>query len=71
MSTSRHVPHLLAPAFAGQRHRVIFLDFDGVLHPLHAINGAKPPLQPHEILQAWPATFQHLNRPGFRGGRLV
>ena len=40
---------------------MIFLDFDGVLHPLHAINGAKPPLQPHEILQAWPATFQHLN----------
>ncbi|MEG0046113.1 MAG: HAD domain-containing protein [Comamonas sp.] len=41
--------------------RVIFLDFDGVLHPPKAISGAQPPLTPAQIKQGWPATFQHLH----------
>lgn len=40
--------------------RVIFLDFDGVLHPPKAIAGAKPPLTPAQIRAGWPQTFQHL-----------
>ena len=40
--------------------RVIFLDFDGVLHPPKAIAGAKPPLTPTQIRAGWPQTFQHL-----------
>lgn len=40
---------------------VIFLDFDGVLHPPSAIRGARPPLLPAEILAGWPETFQHLH----------
>ena len=40
--------------------RVIFLDFDGVLHPPRAIAGARPPIQPNEIRAGWPATFQYL-----------
>lgn len=40
--------------------RVIFLDFDGVLHPPKAIAGAKPPLTPAQIRTGWPQTFQHL-----------
>lgn len=42
------------------RPRVIFLDFDGVLHPPRAIAGAKPPLSPQQVVQGWPETFQHL-----------
>lgn len=60
MTSSKYVPNKLAPSLAGQCSRVIFLDFDGVLHPPQAIAGAKPPLEPHEILAGWPATFQHL-----------
>lgn len=41
--------------------KVIFLDFDGVLHPPSAIQGARPPLSPKEILTGWPETFQHLH----------
>lgn len=40
--------------------RVIFLDFDGVLHPPKAIAGARPPLTPAQIRAGWPQTFQHL-----------
>lgn len=40
--------------------RVLFLDFDGVLHPPKAIAGAKPPLTPTQIRLGWPQTFQHL-----------
>lgn len=40
--------------------RVLFLDFDGVLHAPKAIAGAKPPLTPRQILQGWPQTFEHL-----------
>lgn len=40
--------------------RVIFLDFDGVLHPPKAISGAQPPLTPAQIKEGWPQTFQHL-----------
>ena len=42
------------------RTRVLFLDFDGVLHPPKAIAGARPPLTPAQILAGWPQTFQHL-----------
>ena len=40
--------------------RVLFLDFDGVLHAPKAIAGAKPPLTPAEIRAGWPKTFEHL-----------
>ncbi len=40
--------------------RVVFLDFDGVLHPPKAIAGAQPPLSPKQIKEGWPDTFQHL-----------
>lgn len=60
MNSSRYGPNKLAPSLAEQCSRVIFLDFDGVLHPPRAIAGAKPPLEPHEIQERWPATFQHL-----------
>ena len=40
--------------------RVIFLDFDGVLHPPKAIEGAVPPLSPARIRSGWPSTFEHL-----------
>lgn len=40
--------------------RVLFLDFDGVLHPPKAIAGAKPPLTPTQIRVGWSQTFEHL-----------
>jgi len=40
--------------------RVLFLDFDGVLHPPRAIAGARPPLTPAQIRSGWPNTFEHL-----------
>ncbi len=40
--------------------RVLFLDFDGVLHAPKAIAGAKPPLTSRQIQQGWPQTFEHL-----------
>lgn len=40
--------------------RAIFLDFDGVLHPPSAIEGARPPLTPSQIRTGWPGTFLHL-----------
>ncbi|MBF6631731.1 MAG: hypothetical protein ITG01_11345 [Comamonas sp.] len=40
--------------------RILFLDFDGVLHPLRAIAGAKPPQTPAQIRAGWPQTFEHL-----------
>ncbi|MPS90060.1 MAG: hypothetical protein E2585_15445 [Comamonas sp.] len=60
MNSSKYGPNKLAPSLAKRCSRVIFLDFDGVLHPPRAITGAKPPLEPHEIQAGWPATFQHL-----------
>lgn len=54
-------PSMLASSLAGRCKRVIFLDFDGVLHPPRAIAGARPPLTPCEILTGWPTTFRHLN----------
>ena len=60
MTSSKYGPNKLVPSLAEQRSRVIFLDFDGVLHPPRAIAGARPPLEPHEIRAGWPATFQHL-----------
>ncbi|MEG0936415.1 HAD domain-containing protein [Comamonas sp.] len=41
--------------------RVVFLDFDGVLHPPKAIAGAQPPLTPAQIQQGWSGTFVHLH----------
>lgn len=60
MTVSKYGPGRLAPSLSARCSRVIFLDFDGVLHPPRAIAGARPPLEPHEILTGWPATFQHL-----------
>ncbi len=40
--------------------RVLFLDFDGVLHAPGAIAGAKPPQTPAQIRAGWPKTFEHL-----------
>lgn len=40
--------------------RILFLDFDGVLHPPRAIAGAKPPQTPAQIRAGWPQTFVHL-----------
>ncbi|WP_313603022.1 HAD domain-containing protein [Comamonas jiangduensis] len=40
--------------------RILFLDFDGVLHPPRAIAGAKPPQTPAQIRAGWPQTFEHL-----------
>ena len=40
--------------------RVVFLDFDGVLHPPKTIAGAQPPLSPAQIKAGWPDTLQHL-----------
>ena len=40
--------------------RILFLDFDGVLHPLGAIAGAKAPQTPAQIRAGWPQTFEHL-----------
>ncbi|WP_229227702.1 HAD domain-containing protein [Comamonas thiooxydans] len=60
MTSSKYGPNKLTPSLAEQCSRVIFLDFDGVLHPPRAIAGARPPLEPHEIQAGWPATFQHL-----------
>ena len=40
--------------------RVLFLDFDGVLHPPRAIAGARPPQTPTQIRLGWPQTFEHL-----------
>lgn len=56
MTSSKYGPNKLE----AQCSRVIFLDFDGVLHPPRAIAGARPPLEPQEIRTGWPATFQHL-----------
>ncbi len=41
--------------------RVLFLDFDVVLHPPRAIAGARPPLTPAQIRSGWPNTFEHLS----------
>ena len=60
MNSSKYGPNKLAPSVAERCRRVIFLDFDGVLHPPRAIAGARPPLELHEIRAGWPATFQHL-----------
>lgn len=43
-----------------EQNRVLFLDFDGVLHPPKAIAGARPPLTPAQIRAGWPQTFEHL-----------
>lgn len=40
--------------------RVLFLDFDGVLHPTSAIKGAKPPLSPEQLVTGWPKTFENV-----------
>jgi len=40
--------------------RALFLDFDGVLHPPEAIEGARPPLTSDQIRSNFPGTFQHL-----------
>lgn len=40
--------------------RALFLDFDGVLHPPEAIEGARPPLTSDQIRRNFPGTFQHL-----------
>lgn len=40
--------------------RALFVDFDGVLHPLRAIAGAQPPLTPAQIRAGWPQTFMYL-----------
>lgn len=45
---------------APEQTRVLFLDFDGVLHAPKAIAGARPPLTPAQIRAGWPNTFQHL-----------
>lgn len=60
MTFSKHGPHRLPESWQGRCRRAIFLDFDGVLHPPAAIEGAKPPLEPEWIQRGWPGTFQHL-----------
>ncbi|WP_418921987.1 HAD domain-containing protein [Comamonas testosteroni] len=40
--------------------KALFLDFDGVLHPPDAIEGARPPLTSDQIRRSFPGTFQHL-----------
>lgn len=60
MTSSQIRPRLLPPEFSALCRRVIFLDFDGVLHPLYAVTGARPPLTPQEIKHRWPETFVHL-----------
>lgn len=60
MIPSKYGPLRLSAEFQQRCRRVIFLDFDGVLHPTKAIEGARPPLDPEQILRGWPDTFQHL-----------
>ena len=48
-----------------QHSRALFLDFDGVLHPPEAIEGARPPLTSDQVRRNFPGTFQHL--PILRG----
>lgn len=60
MNLSKNGPHRLSAELQQRCRRVIFLDFDGVLHPPKAIEGAKPPLEPQQILNGWPGTFEHL-----------
>ncbi len=60
MNLSKYAPHRLSAELQQRCRRVIFLDFDGVLHPPKAIEGAKPPLEPQQILNGWAGTFEHL-----------
>ena len=61
MRFSKTGPNLHALVGETSSWRVIFLDFDGVLHPPSAIAGAKPPLRPSEIRRRWPLALQHLH----------
>lgn len=60
-SASRFEPRLISSEMRKRCRRVIFLDFDGVLHPPSAIEGARPPLTPSQIRKGWPNTFLHLH----------
>lgn len=53
-------PRLMNAEVRKHCRRAIFLDFDGVLHPPSAIEGARPPLTPSQIRTGWPGTFLHL-----------
>lgn len=53
-------PRVISSEARKHCQRAIFLDFDGVLHPPSAIEGARPPLTPLEIRNGWPGTFLHL-----------
>ena len=51
----------LWPKALSQRcRRIIFLDFDGVLHPLGSLADARPPLTPLAIRTRWPQALAHL-----------
>lgn len=42
--------------------RALFLDFDGVLHSIKTVQGAKPPMTPAQIRTAWPRAFEYTGR---------
>lgn len=50
---------LTVAAIPGHIRRVVFLDFDGVLHPVSATAGVRPPLSPEQIRTGWPGAFVH------------
>lgn len=52
--------HLLESKFREHCRRAIFLDFDGVLHPLGTLADARPPLEPATIRERWPQALEHL-----------
>lgn len=52
--------HILDSRLQERGRRVIFLDFDGVLHPLGTLAGARPPLEPSIIRERWPKALEHL-----------
>lgn len=52
--------HILDSSLQERGRRVIFLDFDGVLHPLGTLADARPPLEPATIRERWPQALEHL-----------
>lgn len=59
-TASRFEPRVMGVEARERCSRAIFLDFDGVLHPPSAIEGARPPLTPSQIRSGWPSTFLHM-----------
>lgn len=52
--------HHLDSKLQADSRRVIFLDFDGVLHPLGTLADARPPLEPVTIKERWPQALEYL-----------